>query len=468
MSSAPVKSFDQTANVRLAEANNPSSKVLRLPASEPLRLDCDQLLAPISIAYQTYGALNAAKSNAILVCHALTGDQHVASEHPVTGKPGWWDDAGRPRQADRHQPLLRHLPQRARRLHGLDRARHRSTRTPASPTASTSRSSPSATWCDAQVRLIDHLGIDQLFCVIGGSMGGMQVLQWAASHSERVFSAVPIATAARHSSQNIAFHEVGRQAVMADPDWRGGDYYALGKVPRKGPRGRAHGRAHHLPVRGGPAPQVRPQPAGAPRPDLRLRRRLPGGELPAPPGLDLRRPLRRQLLSLHHPRDGLFRPRRPSTAACWPTPSAGAQDALLRGLVHHRLALSDAREPRASCTRSTPRGPCQLRRDRDRQGPRRLPARRAGVLRHHPRLPERGRREARAEGASAMPDVNLARDPDARTASTICSSPRWSSRARACSTSAAATARCCSCWPRRKSTSTGAAWSCRASASTPA
>jgi homoserine O-acetyltransferase len=87
---------------------------------------------------------------------------------------------------------------------------------------------------NAQVRLIDHLGIDQLFCVVGGSMGGMQVLEWAANHTERVFSAVPIATAAWHSSQNIAFHEVGRQAVMADPDWCGGDYHSVGKVPRNG------------------------------------------------------------------------------------------------------------------------------------------------------------------------------------------------------------------------------------------
>jgi len=87
---------------------------------------------------------------------------------------------------------------------------------------------------EAQVPLIDHLGIDQLFSVIGGSMGGMQTLAWAARHNERVFSAVPIATAAWHSSQNIAFHEVGRQAVMADPDWCGGDYYAENKVPRNG------------------------------------------------------------------------------------------------------------------------------------------------------------------------------------------------------------------------------------------
>ena len=136
MTVAPVTILDSTDGTRLVEANRPSSKVLRLPESEPLRLACDQLLAPISIAYETYGTLNAAKSNAILVCHALTGDQYVASEHPVTGKPGWWETHGRPRQADRHRPLLRHLPQHSRRLHGLDRAGHRSTRRPASPRGS--------------------------------------------------------------------------------------------------------------------------------------------------------------------------------------------------------------------------------------------------------------------------------------------------------------------------------------------
>jgi homoserine O-acetyltransferase len=124
--------------------------------------------------------------------------------------------------------------------------------------ASTSRSSPSRHGAGAGA-LVDHLGIEKLFCVIGGSMGGMQVLQWAAAYPERVFAAVPIATAARHSAQNIAFHEVGRQAIMADPDWRGGDYLA-GRAPGpQGPRGRAHGRAHHLSFGGGAAPQVRPR-----------------------------------------------------------------------------------------------------------------------------------------------------------------------------------------------------------------
>ncbi len=114
----------------------------------------------------------------------------------------------------------------------------------------------------AQAMLLDHLGIDTLFSVVGGSMGGMQVLQWAASYPERVFSALPIACATRHSAQNIAFHEVGRQAVMADPDWRGGRYLDEGTQPAARPRRRAHGRAHHLSVGRGAAPQVRPQPAG--------------------------------------------------------------------------------------------------------------------------------------------------------------------------------------------------------------
>jgi homoserine O-acetyltransferase len=233
MSSAPVKSFDQTANLRLAEVNNPSSKVLRLPASEPLRLACDQLLAPISVAYQTYGALNSGKSNAVLVCHALTGDQYVASEHPVTKKPGWWETMvgpGKPIDTNRFFVICPNV------LGGC-----MGSTGPASIDPDTGKpwglDFPVITvgdMVDAQVPLIDHLGIDQLFSVIGGSMGGMQVLEWVARHGSRVYTAVPIATAAWHSSQNIAFHEVGRQAVMADPDWCQGRYLELGTEPRNG------------------------------------------------------------------------------------------------------------------------------------------------------------------------------------------------------------------------------------------
>ena len=177
----------------------------------------------------------------------------------------------------------------------------------------------------AQAMLIDHFGIDRLFCVLGGSMGGMQVLEWAASHSERVFSALPIATGARHSSQNIAFHEVGRQAVMADPDWNGGKYYEHGRRPEKG-LAVARMAAHitylseaALHRKFGRNLQDRE------RADLRLRRRLPDRELSAPSGHDFRRPLRRQFLPLHDAARWIISTLPPTMAAGWPTPSQGTK-----------------------------------------------------------------------------------------------------------------------------------------------
>jgi homoserine O-acetyltransferase len=221
------------SDVRYSEVHRPSSKVVHFPESEPLRLDCDQLLVPFSVAYQTYGHLNAAKSNAILICHALTGDQHVANVHPVTGKPGWWETLvgpGKPVDTDRFFIICPNIIGGCMGSTG-----------PASTNPKTGKpyglDFPVITIgdiVDAQVRLIDHLGIAELFSVIGGSMGGMQVLEWAARHKERVATAIPIAAAPWHSAQNIAFHEVGRQAVMADPDWRGGNYYAAGVVPKNG------------------------------------------------------------------------------------------------------------------------------------------------------------------------------------------------------------------------------------------
>jgi homoserine O-acetyltransferase/O-succinyltransferase len=203
------------------------------PASEPLRLDCKQSLAPFTIAYQTYGTLNAAKSNAILLCHALTGDQHVANVHPITGKPGWWTTLvgpGRPIDTGRFFVICSNVIGGCMGSTG-----------PTSPKPNSAEAYgvdfPVITIADmvrAQVRLIDHLGIEQLFSVIGGSMGGMQVLEWASRYSSRVFTAIPIATAAWHSAQNIAFHEVGRQAVMADPEWQGGRYLNSTTAPRSG------------------------------------------------------------------------------------------------------------------------------------------------------------------------------------------------------------------------------------------
>ena len=198
-----------------------------------LPLDCGRALAPFEIAYQTYGALNADKSNAVLVCHALTGDQHVANLHPMTGKPGWWETIvgpGKPVDTDQYFVICSNVIGGCMGSTG-----------PASLDPATGKpyglGFPVITIDDmvrAQACLIDHLGIPDLFCVIGGSMGGMQVLEWCASYADRVFSAVPIGTPPRHSSQNIAFHEVGRQAVMADPEWRGGRYLEEGTNPAKG------------------------------------------------------------------------------------------------------------------------------------------------------------------------------------------------------------------------------------------
>ena len=210
-----------------------SGQIAEFDESKPLKLDSGESLTPLRIAYQTYGSLNADKSNAVLVCHALTGDQHVANEHPITGKPGWWVSMigpGRPIDTDRFFVICSNI------IGGC-----MGTTGPKDTNPSTGEpyglSFPVITIRDmvrAQAMLLDHLSIKDLFCVIGGSMGGMQVLQWAASYPDRVFSAIPIATAAHHSSQNIAFHEVGRQAIMADMEWDGGDYLQGNTQPHKG------------------------------------------------------------------------------------------------------------------------------------------------------------------------------------------------------------------------------------------
>jgi homoserine O-acetyltransferase len=198
-----------------------------------MTLDCGAHLPRMTVAYRTYGVLNAARSNAVLVCHALTGDQYVAEVHPVTGKDGWWDTVvgpGRPVDTGRYFVICANV------LGGcMGSTGPRSQRDDASAPWGTDF--PPITVHDmvrAQKMLIDYLGIPRLFAVLGGSMGGMQVLQWAASYPQAVFAALPIACAAYHSAQNIAFHEVGRQAIFADPDWYGGRYWASGRVPARG------------------------------------------------------------------------------------------------------------------------------------------------------------------------------------------------------------------------------------------
>ena len=207
--------------------------VMTFAADKPLRLDSGATLSPLQIAYKTYGRLNADRSNAVLICHALTMDQHVASPHPITGKPGWWPQVvgtGRPLDPARHFIICSNVVGGCMGSTG-----------PASVDPATDRpyglSFPMITIADmvrAQAMLVEGLGISTLLAVIGGSMGGMQALQWASDYPDRLFSAVVIAAASRHSAQNIAFHEVGRQAIMADPDWREGAYMDAGVRPEKG------------------------------------------------------------------------------------------------------------------------------------------------------------------------------------------------------------------------------------------
>ena len=198
----------------------------------PLALDGGGSLAPVQMAYETYGVLNADASNAILICHALTGDQHVASPHPITGKPGWWArmvGPGKPIDTDRFCVIASNV------IGGCMGSSGPETRAPdGTPWGMRFPVITVSDMARSQALLMDHLGIACLHAVVGGSMGGMQALSWAAHFPQRVSAALIIASTAKHSAQNIAFHEVGRQAIMADPNWRGGDYYDDGKTPDAG------------------------------------------------------------------------------------------------------------------------------------------------------------------------------------------------------------------------------------------
>ena len=186
---------------------------------------------PITIAYETYGHLNAAKNNAILITHALSGDAHVAGFHsPQDRKPGWWDfmvGAGRPFDTERYFIICSNV------IGGCKGSTGPTTINPQTGQPY-NLSFPVVTIQDmvnAQRHLMDHLGIEKLLCIIGGSMGGMQVLQWLISYPDRVASGVPIATTSRLSAQGIAFDEVGRQAIYADINWRAGNYLHEGAIP---------------------------------------------------------------------------------------------------------------------------------------------------------------------------------------------------------------------------------------------
>jgi homoserine O-acetyltransferase/O-succinyltransferase len=214
-------------------AGEEAGEVFTFPESQVLTLDSGERISPLTIAWKSFGRLNADKSNAVLLCHALTGDQYATGVHPVTGKSGWWSTMvgpGLPIDTNRFFVICSNV------IGGCMGSTGPQDIDPASGKPYGLRF-PVLTIRDmvrAQAMLMDHLGIVTLACVAGGSMGGMQVLEWAASYPERVYSALAIATAARHSAQNIAFHEVGRQAILADPEWSEGDYADRGTNPRKG------------------------------------------------------------------------------------------------------------------------------------------------------------------------------------------------------------------------------------------
>ena len=189
-----------------------------------LQLESEERLGPVTLAYETYGQLDENRSNAILVTHALSGDAHVAGYHSGDKNPGWWNDMvgpGKGLDTEKYFVVCSNVIGGCRGSTGPSSVDPGSGR----PYALKFPSITIRDMVEAQRHLVDHLGIDRLLSVVGGSMGGMQVLQWMVSYPDRIRSAIPIATALKHTPQQIAFDEVGRQAIMADANWRDGDYY---------------------------------------------------------------------------------------------------------------------------------------------------------------------------------------------------------------------------------------------------
>lgn len=204
--------------------------------TEPLTLKSGVVLPQFDLVYETYGKLNSSKSNAVLVCHALSGNHHVAGRYKEDDKyPGWWDNLigpGKPLDTDRFFVIG------VNNLGGCHGSSGSSSINPATgkPWGSEFPVVTVEDWVASQARLADHLGIQQLAAVIGGSLGGMQALQWAIDYPERIRHALVIASAPNLTAQNMAFNEVARQAIITDPEFHNGDYYEHGVVPRRGLR----------------------------------------------------------------------------------------------------------------------------------------------------------------------------------------------------------------------------------------
>ena len=198
-----------------------------------LKIESGDIIDSFKLAFKTYGKLNADKTNAILVCHALTGDQYVAGNNPITGREGWWSrmvGPNKPIDTNKFFVICSNVLGGCAGSTGPKELQNGSD-------VAYGGNFPSVTIKDmvkAQSLLIESLNIEKLFSVIGGSMGAMQALQWAIDFPDRILNIIHIAGALKHSAQNIAFHEVGRQAIMSDPIWKNGKYFENNEVPERG------------------------------------------------------------------------------------------------------------------------------------------------------------------------------------------------------------------------------------------
>ena len=205
----------------------------KLIVKKPLTLDCGRVINDFPIAYETYGTLNEKKDNAILIFHALTGDQFIAGKNPITNKDGWWSYAvgsGKAIDTDKYFLICANVIGGCMGSFGPSHIDPETN----NPYGTNFPVITINDMVNAQVNLLDHFGIDKLFSVIGGSMGGMQVLQFVSNFPDKAKTAIPIACTSSHSAQNIAFNELGRQSIMADPNWTHGDYQRENKNPSNG------------------------------------------------------------------------------------------------------------------------------------------------------------------------------------------------------------------------------------------
>lgn len=224
-----TKTYEFGASKKKAEIGD----IINLAAEKPLKLQCGVEISNFPIAFKMYGKLNEDKSNAILICHALSGDQYLIGEHPVTGKKGWWEDyCGEGKAIDTNQFCLI-VPNALGSCMGSFGPKEINEKT-GNPYNLEFPIITISDMVNTQKLLVEALGIKKLASIIGGSMGGMQAMEWASKYPEYLSSCLLIATSAKHSAQNIAFNEIGRQAIMADPDWCNGNYIQENKNPAKG------------------------------------------------------------------------------------------------------------------------------------------------------------------------------------------------------------------------------------------